>query len=264
MCSSAPDTSGMNAAALAQSKLSSDQLDWFKKVYDESAPDRAQAKVNAQKVTDANLSMMDTQTAIAKDYNDHNKSTFRPLEKGIVADAQAYDTQGRRDSEAGKAMADVTQQLDIADQSQQRDLERAGVDPSSGRALALKGAQGLNLASIKAGAGMKARNAVETQGFARRMDAASLGRGLSSAQATAAGLSLNAGSAGLNSSMTPIQVTSSGAGLMQSGFSGAMQGNSSAGNMFGNIAGIQNQANASNNAIWSGLGSVAGAYLGKP
>lgn len=263
MCSSAPDTSGMNAAAVAQTQLSKDQLDWFRKIYDESAPDRAQAKVNAQKVTDANLSMMSTQTGIAKDYADYNKSTFRPLEKGIVASAENYDTQERRDAEAGRAVADVSQAFSAARGQSSRNLSRMGVDPNSGRALALSNTLDIDQASNMAGAAAKARNMVETTGFARKMDAAGLGRGLAGNASTAAGLALNAGNAGLGASMTPLQVTSSGAGLMQTGFSGAMQGNSSAGSMYGNIAGIQNQANASNNAIWGGLGSIAGAYLGK-
>lgn len=263
MCSSAPDTSGLNAAAVAQTDLSREQLDWFKQIYNETAPERAKATANAQRVTDANLSMMDTQTNLGKDYDQYNKTTFRPLEKGIVADAQNYDTQDRREAEAGKAVSDVSQNIDAAQAQADMDMARAGIDPSSGRALAIRSTMGLSGALGKTQAGANARRAVETTGFARRMDAASLGRGLPSAQSTAAGLGLNAGSASLNSSMAPIQVANTGANLMQTGFDGAGRSLSGASNTMGNIATIQNQASAANNAIYSGLGSVVGAGIGK-
>ena len=206
---------------------------------------------------------MNTQLDMAKDYDQYNKSTFRPLEKGIVADAQNYDTQDRREAEAGKAITDVSQNVDAAQAQQDRDLARAGVDPASGRALAVRSTMGLAGALGKTQAGANARRAVETTGFARRMDAASLGRGLSSAQSTAAGLGLNAGSSALGSTGMGLNTLNSGNQVMQQGFSGAQQGLAGAANTYGNIASVQNQSNASNNAIWGGLGTVGGAAIGK-
>jgi hypothetical protein len=84
------------AAAMKMSELSAEQLAWAKQVYAETAPDRAAATQRANAVSDAQLESMDTQTALAKDYADYNKSTFRPLEQGIVADAAGYDTPERR------------------------------------------------------------------------------------------------------------------------------------------------------------------------
>lgn len=261
MCSSTPNTDGMNAAALAQANLSKEQLDWAKQIYAQTAPDRAAATERANAVSDAQLAQMNQQTAIAQDYADYNKSTFRPLERGIVDQANTYDTQSRRDAEAGKAVADVGQQVDAARGEQVRNLERIGVDPSSGRALALHGTMGLGEAAAKAGAAQKARTQVETTGFARKMDAASLGRGLASSQSTAAGLALTAGNNSVSSGTAPVAIASQGTQMMQNGFNGASNTMSSAGQLFGQQAQIQNQANANSNSWMNAAGTGAGMAL---
>lgn len=264
MCSSAPDMTAMNTTAAAQAALSKEQLDWAKSVYAEQAPQRDAAFKQSQDVSNAQLGLMNTQLGMAKDYDQYNKSTFRPLEKGIVADATNYDTQDRREAEAGKAISDVSQNIDGAQAQSDMDLARAGVDPSSGRALAVRSNMGLAGALGKTQAGANARRAVETTGFARRMDAASLGRGLSSAQSTAAGLGLNAGSSALGSTGMGLSSMNSGNQVMQQGFSGASQGLSSAGSIYGNVAQIQNQSNANGNAVFGALGNGLGSYIGSP
>lgn len=263
-CSSAPDMTAMNTTAAAQANLSKEQLDWAKQVFAEGAPEREATAAQAKQVSNAQLKAMDTQTSIAQDYADYNKTTFRPLERGIVDAANNYDTQDRREAEAGKAIADVSQNIDGAQAQSDMDLARAGVDPSSGRALAIRSNMGLSGALGKTQAGANARRAVETTGFARKMDAASLGRGLASNQATSASLASQLGTSAVGSSGAGLNAINSGNQVMQQGFSGASQGLSSAGSMYGNIATIQNQANANDNAWMSAAGTMAGAYIGRP
>ena len=43
LCGSKTDTSGMNAAALANSQVAKDALDWYKQAYTDQAPLRQQA-----------------------------------------------------------------------------------------------------------------------------------------------------------------------------------------------------------------------------
>ena len=260
MCSSAPDMTAMNTTAAAQANLSKEQLDWAKQVFAEGAPEREATAAQAKQVSNAQLKAMDTQTSIAQDYADYNKTTFRPLERGIVDAANNYDTQDRREAEAGKAIADVSQNIDGAQAQSDMDLARAGVDPSSGRALAIRSNMGLSGALGKTQAGANARRAVETTGFARKMDAASLGRGLASNQATSASLASQLGTSAVGSSMNGINAMNSGNQLMQQGFNGASQGLASAGNMYGNIAKIQGQNN--NNGMWGALGGIAGQFAG--
>lgn len=260
-CSSAPDMTAMNTIAAAQANLAKEQLDWAKQVFAEGAPEREATAAQAKQVSNAQLKAMDTQTSIAQDYADYNKTTFRPMERGIVDAANNYDTQDRREAEAGKAIADVSQNIDGAQAQSDMDLARAGVDPSSGRALAIRSNMGLSGALAKTQAGANARRAVETTGFARKMDAASLGRGLASNQATSASLASQLGTSAVGSSGAGLTAMNSGNQVMQQGFNGASQGLSSAGSMYGNIATIQNQANTNNNAWMSAAGTAAGAFI---
>ncbi|APW38437.1 hypothetical protein RD110_15550 [Rhodoferax koreense] len=251
-----------NAIAASQVQLSQEQLDWAKQIYGETAPDRAAAAQRAQQVSDAQLASMNTQTQIAQESNDYQKGTFRPLEQGIVADAQNYDTAARRDEKAAQAIADVSQQAGLAQASTNRDLARKGVVPGSGKSLALNNQLALGTATASAAASTKARDAVELQGYARKLDAANLGRGLSSSQATSAGLALTAGNSSSQNANAALGATTSGTGLVQQGYQGAQQGLSSAGNIYGQVANIENQAN-NNSGVMGALGQLGGAAIFK-
>jgi hypothetical protein len=254
LCSDAPDNGGMNQAAVQQAALSAEQLAWAKEVYAQTAPDRAAAAARAAQVSDAQLASMNTQTALSQDYADYQKNTFRPLEQGIVADAAAYDTPERRAAAAGQAVADVGTQADAARDTMAREAMARGVDPSSGNFAAAQGAFGVRAAAAKAAAGNAASTQVETIGQARKMDAANLGRGLASNQATSAGLALTAGNNSTANAQVPLQVAQSGANIMNQGYAGAQQGLAGAASTYGAMAnGSGNDA-----AMWGGIGSAAG------
>lgn len=256
----APDMSGANDAARQNAALAKEQLDFTKQVYAEQKPMLQRAADTAYKVSEAQLASMAQNDAISKDYYDYQTGTFRPMEKAMVADAQNYDTAERRDAKANQAIADVGMQAEMARQAQMRGMQRRGVNPNSGAMLDMQGAMGLQEAAMKANAGNKAREAVETQGWARKMDAASLGRNLASNQATSAGIALNAGNSAVGNAGTPLGQANSAAGMMQQGYSGAVSANNSAGNLFATAA----NASAQDNGIWGALGGVAGAALGGP
>jgi len=258
MCSDAPDMSGANAAALQNAKLSREALDFYKKVYADEAPTRARASETALKVADAQLASMTQQDALSKEYADYNRETFRPLEKSIVADAQNYDTAERREAEAGTAVADVGIQAANARQQVERNQQRMGVNPNSGAAVALTNQLSLGEAAAKAGAANTARKNVETIGFARKMDAAGLGRNLASNSSTAASVALNAGNSATGNASAPVAQGQSAADLMGKGFSTAIQGNNSAGQLYAQAAQISGQ----DSGMWGALGSVAGGFLG--
>lgn len=95
-------------------------------------------------------------------------------------------------------------------------------------------------AAAKAGAASKARDNVELQGYARKMDAANMGRNLASNQATSAGVALNAGNSAANNAGTPLTQANQAMATMGQGFGTAIQGNNSAGNLYGQAAQIQN------------------------
>ena len=71
MCSDSPDTSGMNAAALANTEIAKDALAWYKQVYAENAPAREKAADYAYKVADRQLASSELNDSISKDYWDY-------------------------------------------------------------------------------------------------------------------------------------------------------------------------------------------------
>lgn len=258
MCADAPNTDGINAAAEANAALSKESLDFYKQVYAEQKPAREAAAKIAMDVANQQLESSKQNTAISNDYWNYQKNTFRPLEEGIVADAQTYDTAARRESAASEAVADVGMQAEAARQAQTRQQQRMGVNPSSGKALALQSQMGMAEALGKAGAANTARDKIELQGYARKMDAANLGRGLASSQATSAGVALNAGNSAVGNAGTPLTQANQAAATMGQGFSTAIQGNNSAGQLYGQAAQLQSQ----DSGLMSALGGVAGQFAG--
>lgn len=262
-CSDAPAPDpNIGKAAIANMELSKEFLAFVKQIYAESAPDRATASAKANQVTDAQLRLMDQQEALTQDRINYEKDTFRPLEKQLVADANAYDTPERRAAEAGKAMQTVGTQFDVARQGMRRQASASGIDPSSGNFIANLGTMGVREAATKAASGTAATNLVETTGRAMKADAAALGRGLPSAQATTAGLALTAGNSAANTAQIPANIAAQGTAMMNQGYGTAMQGNASAGNLLLGQYNAEVKAN-DNSGLWGALGNVAGAALGK-
>ncbi len=202
----------------------------------------------------------------------------------MVADAQAYDTTERRESAAGLASADVAAQIDASRRAQARNSQRMGINPNSGNALAMNNQLSLADASARSSASNTARNNVETQGWARRMDAASLGRNLPSAQATAAGTAISAGNAATNAAYAPVNAANQATALTGAGLSAAygmqsranQMGLSSGSNLGSQLTGLgtqlanvyyNNQAATQNsnlnyaNGVTAGGGDGLGAFI---
>ncbi len=244
MCADSPDYSGMNRAAEANAALSKEALDFYKQVYAEQAPQRnASAKI-AMDVANQQLASSRLNDTISQDYWNYQKDTFRPLEQGIVEAAQEYDTPARREAAAAEAVADVGMQAELARQAQTRQQQRMGVNPASGKALALQSQIGIAEAAAKAGAANSARDKVELQGYARKMDAANLGRGLASSQATSAGVALNAGNSAVGNAGAPLTQSNQAVQTAGQGFNTAIQANNSAGQLYGQVAQMESQANS--------------------
>lgn len=219
-----------NNATAAASELGSEQLEldrdrfaFEKDQWNAGAGDRQYASEIGRKVGDRQVLSMDQQYQIADDYWNYQKDTFRPLEMGLVQQASEYDTQARRDSEAAKAVSGVQSQMDATQQQQQRSLARMGVNPSSGKFAALANQTSLTGAAAKAGAANKARNDIETKGFAMQMDASGLGRNLATNQTAAANSALSQGNSGVANSQVPIGIANQATNMM-SGAYGSMSG----------------------------------------
>lgn len=183
-----PDYSGLERVAQSQ-------LDFAKEQYAEMKPF----------VTRLSTTMADAQQEQmrqARDYYDYQTQTFRPVERGLVQQAQEFDTEAYRQQMASRAMADAAQAFQNAQQMTTRDLARRGVGPGSGNALAMQNQNALALASMQAGGATSARQQAEQMGWARKMDVVGLGRGLAGASTAAYQGATGAGQTAANTAMS--------------------------------------------------------------
>lgn len=261
MCSSdAPDMSGANAAAVANAEIAKETLAWYKEKDAANKPMQDKLANKAYEVADQQLTSSKANDALAADYADYNKTTFRPLEQGIVADAANYDTPDKRQSASDAAVTGVDFQMARKNDATSRALAANGINPGSTRAMSVMQGQGVDQAIASAGAAYNARKGVETVGYARKMDAASLGRGLASSQATSAQVALTAGNNAVSNTAAPINSMNQSTQANGAGFGTAISGNNSAGNLYTGIA--NSQASSNNDSLWGAVGGIAGQFAG--
>lgn len=236
-----PDMGGVNRAAEASSKTGADSLAWAKQIFAEQAPDRAAAAALDTRVANSQIAGMDFATQQARESADRNKTVFQPIEDKLAAGALNYDTPERRAAEAARAGADVERNAGMAMAEMRRDTLRRGGSLDDGGARG--GAMDLALGTARARAGatdMATRN-VEQQGYARMADAANMGRGLASSQATQQQIASNTGSAATAAAGAGLGATMAGNQGMQQGFGQAMQGYGQAGSLYGQAASLKTQ-----------------------
>lgn len=250
----------MNAAAVANAEVARETLAWYREKDASDKPMKQKLADVAYEVADQQLKSSKANDALAADYADYNKTTFRPLEQGIVADAKNYDTPEKRNAAATAAIADTNKAFAQTNDAAARRLAANGVDPGSTRAMSVMQGQDVNQAVANAGAAFNARKGVETVGYARKMDAASLGRGLASSQATSAQVALSAGNNSVNNANAPLSASNAGAAAYAQGMNTVTNANQSAGNLYGSQANIQ-QAGGGGGGL-DALGNVVGQFAG--
>jgi hypothetical protein len=115
------------------------------------------------------------QSQIAQDQWNRYKQIYAPLERGMVTEAQNYDSPENYAKAAGDAQATVSSQFGKA---RDRLSRTPGLDPSSGAYQS--SLVGLDLAQAATDATQQniARQRVKDTAYARKTDALSLGKGL--------------------------------------------------------------------------------------
>lgn len=206
-----PDYSGMES-------LGREQLQFARDQYAEIMP-------LARRVADQQMATQQELMQMGREDRKYQMETFRPLEQGLVKEAQEFDTEAYRQQLASKAMADAAKAFQGSQGVMMREATRRGVNPASGAFGAASNANAMGLAAMQAGAANQARQKAEQMGYARRLEVTGLGRGLSGAAQGAYGAATGAGSAGITTSMAP--------GTQQ------MQGFGQAGQTMGNVLGSQ-------------------------
>jgi hypothetical protein len=247
-----------NAAELER-QTALDTLEYYRGRDSQMAGLQAQANAIAGRVANSQVALMDQQREQSDQYFQRLKNTFWPLEDGLVSDAEAYDTPARREEEAGTAMADVDTQMAITRSDKNRTMLSMGVDPSSAKFGRSANQDSITAAAAKASAGNTARNRVEDMGWARRYDAAALGRNLPNNSTSAANASTGAGSVATSAAYAPVTAANAQTAMMGS----AMQnyGNSLT-SAADRIAGVYNNQAAQWGNAASGFASIGGSMMG--
>tara|TARA_R110002073_G_scaffold307760_2_gene477521 strand:+ start:7962 stop:8996 length:1035 start_codon:yes stop_codon:yes gene_type:complete len=237
-------------AARIQAGLGREQLAFAREQYDRSAP-------ILEGIASQQMAAQNDQMAQARDYYNYQKDTYRPLEQGIVADAQNFNTEAYQNQVASQAAADSGRAFGIGQQQNQRAMAAMGANPNSGRFAGMQNASGLQQAAMRANSMTGARNQAQQMGYARKLDAAGLGRGLAGASAAAYGGASNAGSqAGQNAQSSGQNYMGNmaiGSGTIGAGQNMQIQGLS-------NI--LNNQTSAyinTSGSVLGDIGAIAGA-----
>lgn len=188
------------------------------------------------------------------------RGSLTTMQDTLAQDARSFNTEDKANELAGKAMADVNQGFANAEGQQSRALARMGVNPSSGKALAMGNQTAIAKAAALAAAGSGARDRARMEGYALtdRATNALAGYPAMGMQATGAG-------AGYGASGTAI--ANQGLAGMNSGFgaAGTMAGQmgQNAASMYGAMGSYKNGAdNAAAKANPMGALLGAGAQLG--
>ena len=249
-------TQSADYAADLSYKLGQEQLGFARQQYDEMKP-------LAQRVYDQQLQAQEEQMRQARDYYDYQTQTFRPLEQGLVADAQNFDTEAYRNQLAAKASQDAAQAFGLTQGMVARESERRGVNPNSGAAAGLQNQSTLNQAAMRAGGMNNARTQAEQTGYARKLDVTGLGRNLAGASTAAYGAANASGTAGINTAMAPgSQYSSAVTPAFNTMMTGSGQRVQGYGNMFASTSRSMDAANAAEQGLYGTIAGGAGRFVG--
>lgn len=197
-------SSNQDPATLATSIANQSWNDW----QGDKAALQTQVSTNTQRgnalydsATGAANGNMKLVSGMQDDYN----SIYRPAGKQYADYVGMLGSTGYQDQQAGRAASDVQQQSDMQMEAAQRNLQRSGVDPSSGRMLALASQGAIGTAAAKAGAANTSRRntlADWSAGLTKMSDMGNntlnAAKGLDSSAQSWNTLGLNAGSTGFS------------------------------------------------------------------
>jgi len=228
----APDYSGMEAVAREQLRFSKQQY--------------ADMRPIVEQISQGQIAAQEQQMQQAADYYQYQQETFRPLEQGLVTQAQEFNTDAYRQAQAQGASAAAAKAFGTARDSTARYQAARGVNPASGAARGAGLQTQLQEAAMRAQGMTGARNQAQQLSYARQLDAAGLGRGLAGASSAAYGGAVGAGSQAAN-------VAQSAGNNYQAGLAGA-------GQTYGNMANTQASVySAGLNATGEMMGAALGA-----
>lgn len=235
--------------------LGRDQLAFAKQQYRDLSP-------IIRDIADQQAQAQAQQMQQAQDYYAYQTGTFRPLEQGLVRQAQQFNTEAYREQLARQAAADAARAFGTTQAASERAMASMGVNPASGRFRGIQAQSDLGLAAQRANAMTGARDRAEQLGYARQLDVAGLGRNLAGASTAAYQGAVGAGSAATGSYMAPgnqyMAGMAQGASTIGSGLNMQNQGLS---NILSSQTSSYNQGLASQGEIFGALVGAGAAGI---
>lgn len=253
-------------AALEQAQLGRDWLGFAQQQFEIGNERQQKTDALTEQVIKQQLATQDKNNANADESYQYYKDTFKPIEQQVASEAVNYDSEQRKDAQAGQAAMEVGKQFSAAREANTRNMARMGVNPNSGKFQASANSTAVQEGLAKAAASTKARTDAENMGMMLRKDAANFGRNMPSTAAQQYGIGLNAGNSALSGNASANQQWSGNNAIMSQGYQGAMNG-------IGQSANILNQQYQNQLQGWSaqqqsnatsagGLGSLIGTLGG--
>ncbi len=248
----------------AAGQATADRLAFDKQVYAEGGVDRKFASDTARQMSlwqgedrARYNALQDEQIARGRKY--------QGAEDRMLAEAESFNTDAKREQLAGLASADVNQAFANAIGQNTRAQQRMGVNPNSGRSLAMGNQMAIAQAAALAQGSNGARTQAEIQDYARKMDALGLGKGIIGNQATQATLGLSSGNSSVNNSLVPLNVAGSANSAMSQGYGNAALGFTNQANLqANNFYGSQAYGSRAGQAVGSLFGSIANRFIPTP
>jgi hypothetical protein len=206
-----PDFTELAAASREAAEISAqvarENLDWAREQYflDRDVSDL---------VIESALERLDRNDETAARDRERYEAIYQPLEDQAALDAQDYASPWKREEQAGMAMADVSQQFDLARNAATERLESFGIDPSQTRAGALDVSTRTQEAAARASAGNQSRQQTDMIGRALRDNAINTGKGYPGSIAQQYGTAIQSGNQAVNSG---IATTATGGQTMGTG-----------------------------------------------
>lgn len=257
LCGDAPDTSGMNEAAKANAEIAKEALEFYKGIYSSDIrPAQQKQQQLADRLVDDYLDTSGQQKRFAEEQKGYYDQTFKPVEQRTVRDAMDYDSEENVRRVSGEAAANINQQFSNARAQSARLAGRYGLGSTafSGPMGATERAAALGAA----GAATGAANQVRDKGIALRSGVANFGRNMPNTASNYFSGANASNASAFGTGQQAMQNIGQNASVMQQGFNTFIQGNQSAGGLYGQAAQISGQ----DSGIWGAIGGIAGQFAG--
>jgi hypothetical protein len=193
--------------------------------------------------------------------DDRYRNVAIPFENQLLEDVNRFDSAGYKDQQVASAMADVQSGFSGAAEQQRRGLARMGVNPNSGRSMAMGNAMGFEQAKAMANAANKTRMAADQVGLSSKMSMYGGMKGLAGLGNASAGLAMGAMGTGNASGQGMLGANSAYLNANNANFAGAQSGMASGIQGLGSYTSLGQKAAEMNNAN-DPFGTILGAAAG--